>query len=134
MKLKDSYLLRKELYPTKKLECCLLQFIFFVYWSFLMSTSFDYNTIRSLRHCDIMNLFMFTVSKKKVFSKPIFLRYCHIFTFFSVKLELLVLTQVATSTDKYLDSAFLNLLEYYITVLDRPLNLADYYSPLRYAL
>lgn len=88
-----------------------------------------------LRHCDIMNLFMFTVSeKKKVFSKPIFLRYYHIFTFFSVKLESLVPTQVAISIDKYLDSAFLNLLEYILTVLERPLNLAEYYSPSRYAL
>ena len=134
MKLKDSYLLRKELYPTKKLEFCLLQFIFFVYWSFLMSTSFDYNTIRSLRHCDIMNLFMFTVSKKKSILKAYFPEILSYLYLFSVKLELLVPTQVATSTDKYLDSAFLNLLEYYITVLDRPLNLADYYSPLRYAL
>ena len=80
-----------------------------------MSTGFDYNTIRSLSETLWHNepIYVHCIKKKKkVFSKPIFLRYCHIFTFFSVKLELLVPTQVAASTDKYLDSAFLNLLEY----------------------
>ena len=67
-----------------------------------------------LRHCDIMSLFMFTVSKKKKKSilKAYFPEILSCLYLFSVKLKLLVPTQVATSIDKYLDSAFLNLLEY----------------------
>ena len=78
-----------------------------------MSTGFDYNTIRSLSETLWHNepTYVHCIKKKSIL-KAYFPEILSCLYLFSVKLKLLVPTQVATSIDKYLDSAFLNLLEY----------------------